>query len=160
VIQSSALVTQIANNGAARVLGGESPDLKRPANLSKLHGEQNLDFFEESFRDVQSRDNSDGDVSIHVFSSGPDQDPDAGKIKVGNLEAEITGDTQNGTRFSVETRENYQKIKAHRFEEDKVVVYEATVKPNNEMNSSVLILDRENPEQSLIGSASSDWLLS
>ena len=160
MVNSSSLVMQIALNGAARVRQGETPDLKKASNLSQLHGEQNIDFFESSLRELQARDNQDGEVSIHVFSSGPDQDPAPGKLRVGNLEAEFEGDTRNGTRFSMESHGDIQKIKAHRFEESRVVVYEATVKPGNEMNSSVLILDRENPEQSVIGSASSDWLLS
>lgn len=159
MIKSSALVTQIAMNGAARIQQGETPELKHPKNLSELQGRQNIDYFEEGFRELQSRDNADGDVSIHIFNAGPDQDPAPGKVKIGQLEAEFQGDTKDGTRFSVEDRGDVQKIKSYRFEESKVVVYEATVKPNNEMNSSVLILDRDNPEQSLIGAASSNWLL-
>lgn len=109
---------------------------------------------------MKSRDNEHGEVSLHLFTAGPDENPEVGKLKVGNFEAEFEGDTTSGTHFSREDRGDVEKIKVHRFEESKVVVYEATVKPNNEMNSSVLILDRENPEQSVVGSATSDWLLS
>ena len=160
MVQSSAYVTQIALQGVARVRQGETPELKNPTKLSKLQGQQNIDFFESSLKELKARDNADGAVSIHVFSSGPDQDAAAGKLKVGNLEAEFEGDTKSGTRFSVETHGELEKIKAHRFEESKIVVFEATVKPDNEMNSSVLILDRENPEESVMGKASTDWLLS
>lgn len=159
MVQSSPLVTQLAMHGAARVRQGETPELKNPSKLSELHGEQNIDFFESSLKELQARDNSDGEVSMHIFTSGPDENPEAGKIKVGNLEAEIEGDTTNGTRFSVESRGDSEKIKVHRFEDSKVVVYEATVRPNEEMSSSVLVLDRNNPGESLIGSASSDWHL-
>lgn len=159
MIKSSALVTQIAMSGAARIREGETPELKNPRNLSELHGRQNIDFFEESFNDLQSRDNADGDVSIHIFNKGPDEDQAPGKVRIGNFEAEYDGDTTNGTRFSVEDRGDVEKIKVHRFEESRVLVYEATVKPNNEMNSSVLILDREHPENSVVGAASSNWLL-
>lgn len=160
MVKSSALAMQIALNGAARVRQGETPDLKKASNLTPLQGQQNLDFFDESFNELKARDNNDGDVSIHIFSAGPDADPADGKVKVGNLEAEFEGDTTNGTRFSIETHGDIEKIKAHRFEESKVVVYEATVRPGNDMRSQVLILDRNNPEESLIGPASTDWLLS
>jgi hypothetical protein len=160
MVQSSAYVTQIALQGAARVRQGETPELKNPTKLSKLQGEQNIDFFESSLKELQARDNQDGQVSIHVFSSGQDQDPAVGKLKVGNLEAEFEGDSKSGTRFSVEARGDADKIKVHRFEDSKIVVFEATVKPDNEMNSSVLILDRENPEESVMGKASTNWLLS
>ncbi len=160
MVKSSALAMQIALNGAARVRQGETPDLKKANNLTPLQGQQNLDFFDESLNELKARDNSDGDVSIHIFSAGPDTDPADGKVKVGNLEAEFEGDTSNGTRFSIETHGDIEKIKAHRFEESKVVVYEATVRPGNDMRSQVLILDRNNPGESLIGPASTDWLLS
>ena len=160
MVKSSALAMQIALNGAARVRQGETPDLKKANNLTPLQGQQNLDFFDESLNELKARDNSDGDVSIHIFSAGPDTDPADGKVKVGNLEAEFGGDTTNGTRFSIETHGDIEKIKAHRFEESKVVVYEATVRPGNDMRSQVLILDRNNPGESLIGPASMDWLLS
>ncbi|HIB69267.1 MAG TPA: hypothetical protein EYO33_30335 [Phycisphaerales bacterium] len=160
MVKSSALAMQIALNGAARVRQGETPDLKKANNLTPLQGQQNLDFFDESLNELKARDNSDGDVSIHIFSAGPDTDPADGKVKVGNLEAEFEGDTTNGTRFSIETHGDIEKIKAHRFEESKVVVYEATVRPGNDMRSQVLILDRNNPGESLIGPASTDWLLS
>ena len=160
MVKSSALAMQIALNGAARVRQGETPDLKKANNLTPLQGQQNLDFFDESLNELKARDNSDGDVSIHIFSAGPDTDPADGKVKVGNLEAEFGGDTTNGTRFSIETHGDIEKIKAHRFEESKVVVYEATVRPGNDMRSQVLILDRNNPGESLIGPASTDWLLS
>lgn len=158
-MQTSSLAMQIALSGAARVRQGETPNLKRPSNLSELHGQQNLDFFEESFQDLKSRDNASGEVSIHMFTPGPDQDPAEGKLKIGDFEAELDGDTTNGTRYSVETRGEVQKIKSHRFEEDRVVVYEATVKPGNDVNTSVLILDRTNPENSQMGRADTDWLL-
>lgn len=160
MVKSSALAMQIALNGAARVRQGETPDLKKANNLTPLQGQQNLDFFDESLNELKARDNSDGDVSIHIFSAGPDTDAADGKVKVGNLEAEFEGDTTNGTRFSIETHDDIEKIKAHRFEESKVVVYEATVRPGNDMRSQVLILDRNNPGESLIGPASTDWLLS
>lgn len=159
MIQSSALVTQIAHTGAARVRQGEIPELKNPKNLDKFQAQQNLDYFEEGFKELQARDNADGGVSIHIFTAGPDQDPAPGKVQIGNLKAEFEGDLKNGTRFSVEERGDVEKVKSYRFEESKVIVYEATIKPGNEMNSSVLILDREHPEQSLMGAASSDWLL-
>lgn len=150
---------QIALSGAARVRQGETPELKKPQNLSELHGRQNIDFFEESFNELKSRDNSDGGVSMHLFTPGPDQDPTPGKLKVGDFEAELEGNTTNGTRYSVETRGDVQKIKSYRYEDSRVVVYEATVKPGNDVNTSVLILDRENPENSLMGRANTDWLL-
>lgn len=159
MLQSSALVMKLARHGANRVLQGEVPELKNPRNLTELQGEQNIDFFEESFQDLKSRDNSAGDVSMHFFSAGPDEAPEEGKVKVGNLEAEYQGDTGNGTRFSLEDRGDVAKLKAHRFDESKVVVYEATIKPNNEMSTNVLILDRDNPGQSLIGAADSNWTL-
>ena len=150
---------QLALHGANRVRSGETPELKNPSNLSKLHGEQNIDFFESSLKELQARDNADGDVSIHIFTAGPDEDAAAGKVKVGKLEAEVDGNAKEGTRFSVETFGDVKKIKSHRFEESKVVAFEATVRPGNELTSSVLILDRENPEESVIAKASSNWLL-
>ena len=157
----SSMATQLARSGAARVRQGETPELKKTTNLTKLQAEQNLDYFDEGFRELQARDNADGGVSIHIFNAGPDQDPTPGKIRVGNLEAEIEGTSSKGTRYSVEDRGDVQKYKSYRFEESKVVVFEATVKPeNNEVNTSVLILDRENPEKSVMGPTSSDWLLS
>lgn len=160
MIESSAMATQLARSGAARVRQGETPELKRATNLTRLQAQQNLDYFEEGFRELQARDNGDGGVSIHIFNAGPDQDPTPGKIRVGNLEAEIEGTPRNGTRYSVEDRGDVQKYKSYRFEESKVVVFEATVKPGNEVNTSVLILDREHPERSQMGPSSSDWLLS
>lgn len=159
MVKSSPLATQIALSGAARVRAGEIPELKNARNLSKLHGEQNIDFFEESFGELQSRDNADGQVSMHIFSAGPDQDASPGKVKLDNLEAEYEGTTQNGSRYSLEDRGEAQKIKVHRFEENQVVVFESTVNPGEEVNSSVLILDRQNPENSIIGNPTSDWLL-
>lgn len=159
MISSSALVTQIAQSGAARVRQGEIPVLKNPKQLDSFQAQQNLDYFEEGFKELQARDNADGGVSIHIFTAGPDQNPTPGKIEIGGLKAEIEGNAQNGTRFSVEERGDVEKLKSYRFDDSKVVVYEATIKPGNEMNSSVLILDRENPGQSLMGAASSDWLL-
>lgn len=160
MVKSSAFAMQLAHRGVARVLDGETPELKNSRNLSQLHGEQNLDFFESSMKELQARDNQDGDVSIHVFSSGPDQDPAPGKLQVGDLKAEFQGDTNKGTRFSTEAFGDIQKFKAHRFDESEVVVFEATVKPGNEITTSVLVLDRENPENSIIGKATSNWILS
>jgi hypothetical protein len=160
MIQSSALATQIAQNGAARVRQGEMPELKKAKELDGFLAQQNLDYFAEGFRELQARDNADGIASIHIFNAGPDEDPATGKVQIGNLQAEFEGDTRNGTRYSVEDRGDVEKIKSYRFEETKVVVYEATIRPNNEVNTNVLILDRQNPEKSLIGVASSDWLLS
>ncbi len=159
-MQTSFEVTQIALNGAARVRQGETPMLKNPRSLSKLEAQQNIDFFVEGFQELQARDNADGEASIHIFQAGRDENEAVGKIQVGPLEAELEGDTRQGIRISVEDRGDVQKIKAYRFEESAVVVYEATVKPGNEMTSNVLLLDRENPEKSLIGSGCSDWLLS
>ncbi len=159
MIQSSALATQIAKNGAARVLQGETPPLKKAKELDGFLAQQNLDYFDEGFRELQARDNGDGAASIHIFNAGPDEDAAAGKVRVGNLQAEFQGDTRNGTRYSVEERGDVEKIKSYRFEESKVIIYEATVRPDNEVNTNVLILDRVNPEKSLIGVASSDWLL-
>lgn len=159
MIQSSALATQIAQNGAARVLRGETPELKKSKELDPFLAQQNLDYFAEGFRELQSRDNGDGAASIHIFNAGPDQDPAAGKVHIGNLQADFAGDTRNGTRYSLEERGDVEKIKSYRFEENQVVIYEATVRPDNEVNTNVLILDRQNPEKSLIGVASSDWLL-
>jgi hypothetical protein len=160
MVQSSALATQIAQNGAARVRQGETPQLKKAKELSGFQAQQNLDYFDEGFKELQARDNADGKASIHIFTSGPDQNPAAGKVEIGNLQAEYEGDTRNGTRYSVEDRGDVEKIKSYRFEESRVVVYEATVKPNNEVNTNVLILDREHPEKSVLGVAASDWLLS
>lgn len=156
---SSSLAMQIATQGSARIRQGEVPPLKNPTKLSELQGQQNIDFFEESLSELQARDNADGLVSMHVFSSGPDLDPAIGKLKVGDMEAEFEGDSQSGTRHSLETRGEVQKLKTHHFSDSKVVVYEATVKPGNEMDTSVLILDRANPGESLMGRASTDWLL-
>jgi hypothetical protein len=156
----SAMAIQLARSGAARVRQGEVPQLKKETNLTAFQAQQNLDYFDEGFRELQARDNGDGGVSIHIFNAGPDQDPTPGKVRVGNLEAEIEGTTRNGTRYSLEDRGDVQKYKSYRFEESKVVVFEATVKPGNEVNTSVLILDRDNPEKSVMGPTSSDWLLS
>lgn len=155
----SAMAIQLARSGAARVRQGEVPQLKKETNLTAFQAQQNLDYFDEGFRELQARDNGDGGVSIHIFNAGPDQDPTPGKVLVGNLEAEIEGTTRNGTRYSLEDRGDVQKYKSYRFEESKVVVFEATVKPGNEVNTSVLILDRDNPEKSVMGPTSSDWLL-
>lgn len=158
-MQTSALAMQIAQNGAARVRQGEMPELKRSQALDGFLAQQNLDYFEEGFKELQARDNADGGVSIHVFTAGPDQDPTPGKVRVGNLEAEFEGDARQGTRYSLEEREDVAKIKSYRFEEKQVVIYEATVRPDNVVNTQVLILDREQPEKSVIGVAASDWLL-
>lgn len=155
----SSMAMQIAQNGAARVRQGDTPELKRSRQLDAFQAKQNLDYFEEGFRELQGRDNADGQVSIHFFQAGPDQNEAAGQVEIGNLKAEYEGDTRNGTRYSVEDRGQAVKIKSYRFEESKVVIFEATVKPGNEVNTDVLILDRENPEKSVIGVASSDWLL-
>ncbi|MFN8608139.1 MAG: hypothetical protein U0931_11450 [Vulcanimicrobiota bacterium] len=154
------MAIQLARSGATRVRQGETPELKRATNLTKLQAQQNIDYLEDGFRELQARDNADGPVSMHIFSAGPDQDPAPGKVRVGNLEAEIEGTTRSGTRYSVEDRGDVQKYKSYRFEDSKVVVFEATVKPGNEVNTSVLILDRDNPERSQIGSTTSEWLLS
>lgn len=159
-MQTSALAMQIAQNGAARVRQGEMPELKASRQLDGFLARQNLDYFEEGFKELQARDNADGGVSIHFFSAGPDEDPTPGKLRLGKLEAEFEGNARQGMRYSLEERDEVAKIKSYRFEEEQVVVYEATVKPGNEVNTSVLILDRDQPEKSLIGVASSDWLLS
>lgn len=150
---------QIAQNGAARVRQGETPELKKSRELEPFQAQQNLDYFDESFGELQARDNADGPASIHIWSAGPDQDPAKGKVQIGTLQAEYEGTTRNGTRYSLEERGEVAKIKSYRFEESKVVVYEATVKPGNEVNTNVLILDREHPEKSVMGVASSEWLL-
>lgn len=160
MVNSSAYAMQLALSGASRIGQGETPELKKATNLTRLQGEQNIDYFEESLTELQARDNAEGGVSIHIFTAGKDQDPTVGKLQVGNLKAEFTGDTQNGTRFSVEDRGEVQKIKSYRYEPTRIVAFEATVKPNNEVETSVLILDRQNPEKSQIGKATSEWLLS
>lgn len=159
MIPSSALATQIALSGAARVRQGEVPELKNAKSLEKFQAQQNIDYFEEGFKELQARDNADGPVSIHIFTAGPDQNPAVGKVHVGGLEAEYDGDVKNGTRYSVEDRGGVEKVKSYRFEDSKIVAYEATIKPGNEVNSSVLILDREHPENSVMGPASSNWIL-
>jgi hypothetical protein len=159
MIESSPMATQLARSGATRVRQGETPELRKSTQLTRLQAQQNIDYLEEGFRELQARDNADGPVSIHIFQAGPDEDMTPGKVRVGNLEAEIEGTTSNGTRYSVENRGDVEKYKSYRFEESKVVVFEATVKPGNEVNTSVLILDRNNPEKSVMGPTSSEWLL-
>lgn len=160
MIQTSALAMQIAQNGAARVRQGETPELKRSQPLDGFLAQQNLDYFAEGMAELQARDNADGVASIHIFNAGPDEEPASGKVRIGNFQAEFEGNARQGTRTSLEDRGDVAKLKSYRFEESKVVVYEATVKPGNEVNTNVLILDRDHPEKSLIGVASSDWLLS
>lgn len=161
MIQSSALAMQIAQNGAARVRQGETPELKKSRELEPFLAQQNLDYFDESFTDLQARDNNaDGNASLHIWTAGPDEDSAPGKVQIGNLQAEYEGTTRSGTRYSIEERGDVAKIKSYRFEDSKVIAYEATVKPGNEVNTNVLILDREHPEKSVIGVASSEWLLS
>ncbi|MCA9775812.1 MAG: hypothetical protein KC800_03815 [Candidatus Eremiobacteraeota bacterium] len=155
----STLAGEIAYHGARRVQAGELPKLKNEKEMSAHTGQQNIDFFEESFQELKARDNADGDVSIHFFKAGPDEDSTPGKVKLGNLEAQYEGDTQNGTRFSVDDQGEVQKLKFHRFSEDQIVAYEATIGPGESVNSSIVIMDRDNPENSVVGSATSDWLL-
>jgi len=159
VIQSSSLAMQIAQNGAARVRQGETPELKKSRQLDAFQARQNLDYFDESLADLQARDNAPGTPSIHIWTPGADENPAPGKVQIGALQAEYEGTSQKGSRYSLEERPDVAKIKSYRYEESQVVIYEATVKPNNEVNTSVLILDRQNPEKSVIGVASSDWLL-